>query len=273
MVEHWESPRTSGSYQFSDEDTSFLDPDKPSVTRKQQRKKSEILFIVLTHCGISLLYGTIIYFFLVPPHSEYPHRWGLKPGPYPNWLRRQRNQTKIYVTALPDLRVVFKSQQYDFMRNSPYIGHPSNGTDESWNSLFSNMSIRVTDKEFAITRQSSVPLPNGGRLAWLGVYHELHCVKVLRKMVYREHYHPNMTDADLRDRQVHADHCVDMLRQALMCHGDVESLTTFIWDERYKKPLLSPQRPSHTCYDWGVVTDSLKDRVVSLEELDLLQQT
>lgn len=171
------------------------------------------------------------------------------------------------------MRITFKSQRYDFMRNSPYIGYPDNHTDESWNYLFSNMSIRVTDEEISTKRQSSINLPNGGRLAWLGVYHELHCVKVLRKMVYREYYHPNLTDADLRDRQVHADHCVDMLRQALMCHGDVESLTTFIWDERYKKPLLSPQRPSHTCYDWEEMTGSLQSRIVSLDELDQLKQT
>ena len=84
MVEHWESPRTSGSYQSSDEDTSFLGHDKSSVTRKKQRKKSKTLSIVLIHCAISLLYGTIIYFFLVPPHLKYPQRWGLKPGSYPD---------------------------------------------------------------------------------------------------------------------------------------------------------------------------------------------
>lgn len=39
-----------------------------------------------------------------------------------------------------------------------------------------NMSIRVTESELAQNEQMSVRLPNGGYLAWLGVFHQLHCV-------------------------------------------------------------------------------------------------
>ena len=39
-----------------------------------------------------------------------------------------------------------------------------------------NMSIRVTKAELEAHGQTSVQLPGGGYLAWLGVFHELHCV-------------------------------------------------------------------------------------------------
>ena len=39
-----------------------------------------------------------------------------------------------------------------------------------------NMSIRVTKEELDAHGQTSVELPGGGYLAWLGVFHELHCV-------------------------------------------------------------------------------------------------
>lgn len=39
-----------------------------------------------------------------------------------------------------------------------------------------NMSVRVSQEELDVHGQKSIALPNGGYLAWLGVFHELHCV-------------------------------------------------------------------------------------------------
>ena len=39
-----------------------------------------------------------------------------------------------------------------------------------------DMVIRVSEEELSSRNQSSVKLPKGGHMAWLGVYHELHCV-------------------------------------------------------------------------------------------------
>jgi hypothetical protein len=157
------------------------------------------------------------------------------------------------------------------MRDSAYIGAPSERIDSAWTQLFSTMALRVSTSELSKHNQQSVALPNGGHLAWLGVYHELHCVKVLRQANYREHYHPNLTSEALRDLQVHADHCVDLLRESIMCRGDTESLTTFVWNEKWPKPLLSPQRPMHTCMDWDILVGSLERRVVGEDEMKRLK--
>ena len=172
--------------------------------------------------------------------------------------------------ALPGLTTHFVHRQYGMMRDSPYVGAPTLESDQAWDILFSNMSLRVSASELSQHSQSSVALPEGGYLAWLGVYHELHCMKVLRQINYREYYHPNLSAQGLRNLQVHADHCIDLLREALMCHGDTESLTTFVWSEGWEKPLLSPQRPKHRCLDWDLMVDSMRLRIVGDAELNRL---
>ena len=62
------------------------------------------------------------------------------------------------------------------MHDSPYVGPPSVDLDRAWQNLVANMSIRVTKAELERRGQSSVALPGGGHLAWLGVFHQLHCV-------------------------------------------------------------------------------------------------
>lgn len=69
----------------------------------------------------------------------------------------------------------------------------------------------MSENELTRNNQTSVPLPNGGGfLAWLEIFHELHCVvsavscggelclthqlkKVLRQWKYKSHYFPNLT--------------------------------------------------------------------------------
>ena len=158
------------------------------------------------------------------------------------------------------------------MHNSPYVGRDFAAVDSAWDLLLGNMSLRVDSDELAEHSQSSVSLPDGGHLAWLGVYHELHCIKMLQRMNYREHYQPDLTEQGLRDQQVHVDHCIDQLREASMCRSDTESLTTFIWSERWDKPLLSPQRPQHRCVDWDSLVSSFQDRIVGEGELNRMSR-
>ena len=157
------------------------------------------------------------------------------------------------------------------MRDSAYIRPPGDRVDQAWNDLLGNMSLRVTDAELLSHSQTSIPLPNGGFLAWLGVYHELHCLKLLRQMNYREYYHPNSTDQQLRDLQLHSDHCIDRFLNMLMCRGDIETLTTFMWSNGWPKPLPSIERPVHRCLDWEAMALSMKWRVVDKAELDQLK--
>ena len=61
-------------------------------------------------------------------------------------------------------------------RNS-FAGPPSSEIDKSWHNLLGNISIRVYGNELERMNQTSVELPQKGEyMAWLGTYHELHCL-------------------------------------------------------------------------------------------------
>jgi hypothetical protein len=59
-----------------------------------------------------------------------------------------------------------------------------------------------------------------------------------------------------RQDQIHIDHCIDYLRQALMCHSDVTPITHAPRPKPYN-PALSPWRPNfatpHTCRDFWAI--------------------
>jgi hypothetical protein len=163
------------------------------------------------------------------------------------------------------VRYVFRL--YDNFVNSPYAGEPTPESDEAWHTLLNNMSVRVTGDELARHNQTSVELPGGGYLAWLGVFHELHCVKMLRQWSWREHYFPNMTAHEHRHQMVHIDHCLDWLRNAAICGADTSALAVFKWDEKLPHPMLNTKRVPHRCVDWDALMRSHEDRVVSRDEI------
>ena len=66
--------------------------------------------------------------------------------------------------------------KYLAFQDSPYVGPPAPEVDDAWSQLMMPMAIRVNEAELKAGEQHSVELPDGGYLAWLGVYHELHCI-------------------------------------------------------------------------------------------------
>ncbi|XWX02328.1 hypothetical protein V2A60_010365 [Cordyceps javanica] len=146
---------------------------------------------------------------------------------------------------------------------SKYRGEPSPEIDAAWDELLKYNNLRVSDEELRAANASSVPLSDGGggHLATLDVYHTLHCVNRARKALYPAHYpSPNRPELD----RAHVEHCLDLLRQVLMCHGDV-ALHTYRW--RGDVPVPWPAfRTTHQCRRWDrIVAWSRARSVPSLE--------
>jgi Mycotoxin biosynthesis protein UstYa len=111
----------------------------------------------------------------------------------------------------------------------------------------SDNNLRVQKGDLEKANITSVPLNDdqGGYLATLDVFHTLHCVNKIRKSYYSDYYHdPN----PLTDQQEHFDHCIDLLRQVIMCHGDL-ALHTYEWKDDYRWPWPSMQT-EHQCRNW-----------------------
>lgn len=74
------------------------------------------------------------------------------------------------------------------------------------------------------------------------MYHQLHCLDILRRSFNRQRYFPNVTDAQFnyhRRKYIHSrtvigelikhclarlDHCLDYMRQIVLCHADVDMI-------------------------------------------------
>lgn len=73
---------------------------------------------------------------------------------------------------------------------------------------------------------------------------------MLRQWHYRGHYFANVTDKEELHLVLNAEHCLDMLLQAAMCHA-AGSLVTFAWDKAEEKSVLNTTDSPTTCVDWG----------------------
>ncbi|KAK5997739.1 Transacylase cctO-like protein [Cladobotryum mycophilum] len=142
---------------------------------------------------------------------------------------------------------------------NPFKGIPREELHSAWRGLLKYMNIRVQEKDLVKINRTSVPLNDekGGYLATLDVFHELHCLNVVREQVYREYY----PDKHSKAKQLeHADHCIDMLRQVLMCHGDI-AVQTFGWRDDYRWPWPN-FRVDHECRNWDAIMEWAGDNYV-----------
>ncbi|KAI0428525.1 hypothetical protein F5Y09DRAFT_312895 [Xylaria sp. FL1042] len=183
------------------------------------------------------------------------------------WVRYGKDRaTAIY--PLPGLEFDYVAQKYIYVEASPFSGPPSSSVDEAWHELLRFTTLRASASELEPSNQTSVELPDGGYMVWLGVFHQLHCIKMLRQLRYREHYRPQIPEEDRPHWEIHLDHCLDLLRSATMCHADT-TLTTFRWTDN-PKPMLNTRRVDHKCIDWERLMRSIEHRVVASDELSRL---
>lgn len=145
-----------------------------------------------------------------------------------------------------------------FGSKNPFQGLPTPEIDHAWHELFVNSNIRVSADDLQKINRTSVPLGDGsGYYAIPVVYHELHCLKFIRQMLYRDYYHiDNPSDA------LHIDHCIENLRQNLMCKADV-SLLTFDWIDNNRAP--QPHFDiEHECKNWESIDGWAKDHAFDI---------
>jgi hypothetical protein len=81
----------------------------------------------------------------------------------------------------------------------------------------------------------------GYYIAELAVFHQLHCVNAIRIALAKDYYQ-KVLDASEFDAtegsygRDHINHCVDAVREAIMCASDI-SVITWAWNDRAQKAL------------------------------------
>ncbi|KAB8349607.1 hypothetical protein FH972_023630 [Carpinus fangiana] len=157
--------------------------------------------------------------------------------------------------------------KYIIAADSQYAGNRSETVDRAWEELLSGINSRASISELESSSISSVKLPEGEYLVWPEALHQLHCVKRIREWVYREQYLGGLSGSAEHHWMVHVDHCIELLRQAIMCKPD-RGRMGFHWTSESDRPTLNLNGPNHMCEDWGSYKREVCSRSVSRSEME-----
>ncbi|KAI1119770.1 hypothetical protein F5Y10DRAFT_291010 [Nemania abortiva] len=173
----------------------------------------------------------------------------------------ENNVVDSYSPANPIIEYHYKPMIFNDTR---FVGRPGVVWEESMQNLLSGTLIRISNDELKLHGAPSIPLKDGGYAAGLGVGHNLHCVQFL----FREISYPNLdpSNEEFDVLQSHADHCLDFLRQDVMCHLDY-TLYSLYWGDQ-EPPLLLHRYPQRQkCVNWEKVHEWMLDRVANSDML------
>ncbi|KAG2063638.1 hypothetical protein BDR04DRAFT_1111304, partial [Suillus decipiens] len=229
----------------NDEEQPFADAAK--IFRAGARPKLHILRMwpILSH---GALICTSILFFTLWMGTPSPHLF---------------NELAVYSPAngAVDSTIVRLNGTLDFP--SIYRGPPSPEIDAAWARIArdvrpTRMSLEEIIKAGEVDSPSKVKFPakfGGGFMVAMEAPHQLHCLNLLRKSSWRDHYAP--TDISFQDRpgviRMHLDHCIEMIRQNIMCSADV-TLLTWDWVEGHDIPYPN-FNTLHQCRDYEKILD------------------
>ncbi|SPQ23036.1 6fb56bcd-a67c-49f4-8b90-2ac61adbe7f0 [Thermothielavioides terrestris] len=145
------------------------------------------------------------------------------------------------------------------------MGFPTNETDELWKDLYRFGISKITEEEAKKLPHPTLPIPGTkDYLIQLDIWHELHCLNDLRMLLYPERF-PGLaavTDENgVIDRTSiefrHWDHCVDSIREALMCHADVAPIP-FRVNFPANKVIVPRLATTHTCRNFKKIQEWAK---------------
>ena len=137
--------------------------------------------------------------------------------------------------------------------------------DIAWNELLGNRYVKLKDSEISwldsdqglpdLTYNDDPDLP--GYFAGPDFMHSLHCLNVLRKRIDPEHYSHEWAADYSASEALHLDHCMEQLRQQILCHGDITPVTIKPIMGRHGETfvLLGETERMHTCRDGLALRD------------------
>ncbi|CAF9940387.1 MAG: hypothetical protein HETSPECPRED_002399 [Heterodermia speciosa] len=216
-----------------------------------QRTKHSTCLPWITHIFYLVIISTITIFFIF----KSKHISAME-------CTRQENTWSPALPAILPYRTLFFNGTLD--HPSPFRGPPTPSLDAAWETLVRMESMEafsITESEYLqlghpldenVVRLD--PTQGGGIFAGLEVYHQMHCLNLIRQYTYPEYYHNrSITFTDPPELlRTHVDHCIEMLRQKLTCDADV-GVITHSWVAARETPWPN-FNTKHKCRNWdGVV--------------------
>lgn len=166
-------------------------------------------------------------------------------------IDRKTPWSPLKLPAREALRPELKYFRTDITSN-PLAGEPRVELDRAWHDLLRNDNIKVPKEYIDNLNLHSIYTRDGTQgIASLSVFHSLHCLKLVRQMVYASHYHANLTRLAKQRQLRHTDHCIEYLRETITCKPDI-SLVTYRWINDTAQHPDSPLEFYPTNFDAGL---------------------
>ncbi|RAL11827.1 oxidase ustYa family protein [Aspergillus homomorphus CBS 101889] len=164
--------------------------------------------------------------------------------------------------------------------DNPLAGPPRPELERAWHDLLQHDNIHVPISYLKEKNLSTVYTKDHTEgIISLSVFHSLHCLKKIKHMLHKETYYAHHDKTAMTREWKHADHCVEYIRESLMCQPDL-SLVTFRW---INDTAQHPSAPGafyptnfdvdvHRCADWGALDRWAGRRVFDLARVELLDR-
>ncbi|KAH6645445.1 hypothetical protein BKA67DRAFT_585069 [Truncatella angustata] len=177
---------------------------------------------------------------------------------------------------LPGLDIKFEKRiEWTEHREHPWNLEPSDELDAAWDDLLYALNIRISPQEMGAmneTTHNRVRVTGGGYAGAMGIWHELHCLNNFRKLIHWDYYGPKYGGTENPEAfgKEHSDHCLDMVRQSLMCRPDT-SIYPFHWGaDGIPSNHVKAQNPT-TCVKWDSLDGWASDRALRPGEYSYLR--
>ncbi|MCJ1367571.1 hypothetical protein MMC16_006705 [Acarospora aff. strigata] len=251
----------------------LLEGDKVSIpsmsksSTKRNRHNCTTYVLVIAYIPLLLLYALLASKYVPLNRSEHAIDLNLFPSLAKSWP--VQTESKIY-----KLKVV----------DSNFTGRPGPAIDQAWHDLLEGSSsitstvmpkantlspgatFRVSKEDLDFYNITSIPLADGsGYATETFMTHELHCLKLVRKWKYKEFYYARELEHQgpaLAELDRHVDHCIETLRQGIMCRSDV-SLVTYSYI-RGTRNVTARTWGHHQCVKYESLANWIKARAVDI---------
>ncbi|KAH8176414.1 tat pathway signal sequence [Sarocladium implicatum] len=237
-MDHRANNRPSDEVPFlaDDEKDTFAIPSPPS---RWQRWASLLPY----SCVLNLILLTLLFASWIAP-------WGDTQRAYiPNEIYSPAQSVVEYET------VVFTGGLKG--DTSKFLGS-SKAVDDQWDELYNSVLISQ------ISPEDAVKLPNATTpftydpdhyIVELDVFHQLHCLNMLRKLVYPSVYVMDLTSGteEAAENVFHMEHCYEQLRQSLQCSSDIGTIF-WEWSEK-KQKMVGNVGTTHTCKNFDKIRE------------------
>ncbi|KAF7341323.1 hypothetical protein MVEN_01868600 [Mycena venus] len=152
---------------------------------------------------------------------------------------------------------------------SPFQVPSSPDLDKAWEDLYNFGISRISKDEAARLPNKTSPIPGdpGFYIAELDVFHELHCLNMIRKALDPDYY-PDWNIKTVERAREHVSHCVDWIRESIMCHSDT-SVIVWQWNERVQQSTPKARIP-HTCRNFEPIREWGRQNEITVDYNDTI---